>query len=342
MKRSQFKERELDVIYLFWKLLEQWKGLLIAGLIVAMLLPSLIFVRTRAGSKENVEVDPDVLNALSLYADFMDKRERFNSNFFNKIDLDNCQTVTCLFEYNAKIYEDTPNKIQDETTLGLLNGLYNLMLSDETFRTEMIDEIKNYWPKIDGSNLQNTMTITVVHTTAYGPGMITINNVIPKDKDPKELQDAITKSVYGYHERIADSIGKENTIRFVSCAYKQTDYATELKARNSRYDIVSSGNSQYKNAYNVLDKDSQNVVDKAKEKCGNSTDVSVYEEYLRKQASKSDRITKSQLIKYGGLGFIGGVLLYIFIYLVLVIAKSCVRSDDELEAATGIRNFGGI
>ncbi len=342
MKKSQFKERELDLYDLFWRLLEQWKGILLVALILSVLLSSAMLLKNQRASKKIVEADPEILNVLSLYADYMDKRDQYNSNFFNSVDLNNCMTVTCLYEYNSALIPDRNDNFHDETTLGLLNNLYNIILSDDTFRTEMINELKNYWPEIDSKTLGNIMTSYSAHTVAYGPGVITINMVIPKDKDPEELQAVLTKSVYAYHDRISANVTQENTIRFVSFAFKQTDYTSELNARNSRYNLVSSGISQYKNAYNNLEKDDQNIVDKAKEKCGSTSDPSVYEEYLTKGVNKSDVSKKSLLIKYGILGFGGGIMLYIIAYVILIIIVKRVRVDDDLENATGLRNFGGV
>ena len=251
-------------------------------------------------------------------------------------------TVTCLYEYNSALIPDNPTRLQDEASLGLLNNLYNMTLSDDTFRNEMIEELKKDWPEIDSNTFGNIMTFTCGHTVAYGPGVLTINTVIPKDKDPDALQAALTSSVYAYHDRIAGSVSQENTIRFVSCAYKQTDYNAELNARNSRYNLVSSANSQYRNAYNNLDKDMQRLIDDTRKACGSSTDPEVYIKYIENGSDNTKVSTKSLLKKFGILGFVVGVALYAIGYLVLIILVRRVRAEDDAEIAADIRNFGGI
>ena len=339
MKNKQLKERELDITDLFWKLLEQWRGIVLCGLVLALLLSAAMIVKNRNASKENVEVDPEVSNVLSLFADYMDKREQYNSNFFNDVNLNDCVTVTCLYEYSPanKAYNG-----DDEAVLAPLNNLYTLMISDDTFRTEMITELQKYWPAVSSNTLGNIMNLTAVHSVVWGPGTITINIIIPKSGDPQDVQAALTNSVYAYHDRIASAVPQENTIRFLSFAFKQTDYTAELNARNGRYNLVSSGLNQYKNAYNNLDKDGQNLVDQAKKKCGNVKEPAVYEEFLQKEANKSGESTKSLLMKYGILGLIAGMMLYAFIYLCNIILVRRVRTEVELETSAGIRNFGGI
>ncbi len=342
MKNKQLKERDLDITDLFWKLLEQWRGIVLCGLVLALLLSAAMIVRNRHTSKKTTEVDPEVSNVLSMYSDFITKRENYNDNFFNNVDLNDCMTVTCLYEYNSALIPDRNDNFHDETTLSLLNNLYNIILSDDTFRTEMINELKNYWPKIDSKTLGNIMISSAAHTVVYGPGVITINMVIPKDKDPVELQAELTKSVYAYYDRINANITQENTIRFVSYAFKQTDYTAELNARNSRYNPVSSGLSQYKNAYNNLDKELQRLVDDTISACGSSTDPEVYIKYIENGSDNTKVSTKSLLKKFGILGFVVGVALYAIGYLVLIILVRRVRAEDDAEIAADIRNFGGI
>ena len=67
MKNKQLKERELDITDLFWKLLEQWRGIVLCGLVLALLLSAAMIVKNRNASKENVEVDPEVSNVLTTW-----------------------------------------------------------------------------------------------------------------------------------------------------------------------------------------------------------------------------------------------------------------------------------
>lgn len=337
MKNSQFKDRELDLTDLFWKILEQWKALVIIGIIAGLLLSGLMIFKNRRTASESNGVDPEVLNVFSLYADSIDKKEHYTNNFFNKVDLNDCITVTCLYEFNTKT-----NTIEDESSLGMLNSLYNLILSDDTFRSDMIKELKKYWPKLDTDTLGNIMSFTAVHTVIYGPGTLTFNIIIPKSANPGFIQIALTSCVYEYHDRIEDNVAKDNTIRFVSYAYKQTDYATELSARNSRYSLISSSNSQYKSAYNALDDDTKKLVDDTREACGNSSDPSVYEEYLEEKAKVPRVRIRTLLARYGCFGFLAGVIAYICVYVIFIILVKRVRSDSELERTAGTRNFGGI
>lgn len=339
MKKTQFRERELDLVDLFWKLLEQWKCIVIVALVVALAISAAMTIKSNRDAKKKSEVDPDVLNALSIYADYMAKREYYNSNFFNNVDLNDCVTVTCLYEYNPAVKNYNGD---DEGTLALLNNLYNLILSDNTFRTEMIEELKKYWPKIDSDTLGNVMNFSAFHVAVYGPGTITFNVVIPKQADPEEVQKVLTASVYAYHDRISPGVSQPNTVKFVNFAFKQTDYTAELSARNTRYNLVSAGNSQYNAAYKALSDNNQKTVDEVIEKCGNSSDPAVYEEYLAKKAKSSILTPKSALKKYGILGLLVGIALYAFIYIVYIILIKRIRSEYDLENAVGVRNFGGI
>ena len=166
----------------------------------------------------------------------------------------------------------------------------------------------------------------------------------------------MTKAVKSYRKTVKDVAGSHD-INVLSQSVRPIDAITLEQEKNARKADVLDANCEYLNAYNGLDSAGKKAFDEIVAEAGDSYKLSDFltaldakREAMATEAAEAEQaLSASSGSSSGGfsplyfvLGFIVGVVVYVVLYYILFILARLVRTDNDLGAASSVKNFGGI
>lgn len=377
MRDATFEEQEIDLIDLFWYILEQWKGWIAAGLIFAVLLSGVMFVKSGTQvvaaeeGAENLDSDASIayatsLSALEGYANYKLMSQANSNHLFLKINLMDCKKVNYIFQ----VLPEGNDKAQP------LDYAYSAILSDSAFTGALADKIdKTADPasladlcSLDGGS--NSSDANAPRSLVY-----TFSANIPNSISDSDWAEAVGAALSTYRDKVAATCGAHG-LKLIVVNSAPANTTELLKAMNGRISDINSAKSTYKSAYDSLSDEDKAIV----AQIINADEASLSSTTFRMQkdldaawkeagreipnaladaakaaadaagAGVSGTGDEPQVIsvprhfsvKYLALGFILGVFLYCGGVMLYIMFKRVVRREDELEHATGIRNFGAV
>ncbi len=113
MNNKLFNEQEIDLLDLLFRLIEQWRGILISGLIFALLVSGSMYMKPESsdpGSINNVtvtettnveDVYQQICTALSQYANYMLAKNTYDNSIINRSDYKDLSTVTLKYQIES-------------------------------------------------------------------------------------------------------------------------------------------------------------------------------------------------------------------------------------------------
>ena len=374
MAQSSFEETEIDLIDLMWRFIEQWRGLLVAGVVCSLILSTGMYVKSYIHRNDVVVVDQTVeedaapattpapidpskeysaiCSALYSYTDYMTKKLSYDNAITSQVDFSKGVKVTYIFEYEANSSGD----------LLLLNDAYNNIVYDESFLNSLKNELSEEASITSIGSLVDADVVSNINVPSGRNGMLSVCVQLPASTNLDSFEDVVVTSVNTYHLILNQKVGN-HSIRFVSGESIPLDSAQLASEENSReYDVVSARNA-YRNAIDALSSDGQNFTKRIVTKCSPSIKYMDYinclddnwEQYLASISKDAAAEAVPEAVpavtpaavpqfskKYVVLGFVMGIFLYMCAYMVYFIFHRVVRNEEDLNAATGIRNFGGI
>jgi len=356
MNDTRFNEQEIDLLDLFWRLLEQWRGLLVAGLAFAVLFSAVMYVRSgNTAAAEIAEVTEETstedkyqqaCTALSQYASYMLAKDTYSNSILNKNNFNDCNQVACTYQIHL---EDS------ETDMYTVTSLYSIIASDSAFTDTMVNAASKYWEGVNQNSLYEIMTIaTSQDTFSNDPrnGLLSVNFKLPADADVKEWQSALTTAINAYHTKVS-SISGSHSVKPIVANSKKIDNTALTKQQNDNYSALITAKNTYDKTFTGLGKDDQALVEQIISEGDGSYDIEDYIGSLDKkleelksqaavEATEPAPVQRSFSVKYFALGFILGAFLYACAYFVFFVFIRLVRGENDLYNAAGTRNFGGV
>ncbi len=363
MNDTRFNEQELDLIDLFMRLLEQWKGILVVGIVFAILLSAVMSVRksnVETAAEEAVTEDTatedmyqQACTALSQYADYMLAKDAYDRSIFTKNDFSNCNIVTCIYQ----IHPDT-----EQVDTYALASIYSSITKDADFTDTMTKEANKYWDDVDENSLYEILGVSATQDTKIDTpsgGIITVTFRLPKDADLTKWQSCVTDAINAYHRKMGNLAGA-HSIKPILSNSKAENNANLVKQQNEKYTALITAKAAYDKTFAALGKDDQATVEEIIKEGGNSYNIEDYIGSLNqklqdiKDAKASEAKPAETVqpvekpsssgfsIKYFVLGLIVGAFLYACAYLAYFILIRLVRNEKDLSTVTNTRNFGGV
>jgi len=315
----------------FWSLLEQWKCVVAAGLIFAVLVPvalSLKDIRTRKADQEAVRtlssmsreemldtLNDDERNAVLLdtYLDQLIKnRSSYNDNsIFAGMDSDNFIVLHYSFVVNgsesAQICSAYASALRDSNTVNIVRGTFGDAFKDidEGYIREMI--------------------------LTSSDGCVDLKVIMPEGTDEAALAEGLESRIEEIHSQIESALGKHDLTFIVSekqeLAYDELAAEIVLKM----YDL-SILEERYDGVYYAMNDSQRTVLWML------TTSQEEIEAYINEPVSSSIEFSKGRI----AIGFVVGIFLYAFIYLVYIVFSSIIQNPDLFAETYKIRSFGTV
>ena len=351
---------ELDVMDLFWRLLTQWKAILLFSIIVGTTL-LLFSYRTNLRKYENVieeesrkekrdlrssdekfltdeygEKAVDILEAIDdtdryvvlnvLRQEKIAKKQRdyFSDSLYMNLDSDHLRCLSMGYMISCK-------NGKDDRYVNILIKEYQNLYQDETLLQAINNEIGI---DIDYRYVKELITVdsdvTIGSGDKAGIDSFYINIWIPESvKEVSGIQEEIAKRVDSYQKDLSNSISEHNTKLIQVKDY----YTSDPNILVDQTDMLNRINSM---AYNVkTNRDGlQGEQKTAYDLIINQDENSSNSDLGLSQQEISERSVPKYNIKYGIIGFAIGTVLYLIIYLCWIVFKGIYYSSNTLQTLT--------
>lgn len=337
--RRSSNEIKIDIKDFIWRLLEQWKGIVVFVIIFMLLVSGVTYFRASSAIEdEDVVIDS---NAVENMLDSLSSSDRglVMSAFREKMDLNNLReyiadsTYMSLDPYRVKtlivsILIDSDEEINKQLVSAYYNELDSSLVAQkinaawgDKYTVEQISEL--IFVKVSGSSEDDN----------YSEGnVLNLCVYIPEDVSPEQALEAVEEAVPEIVGTLNNSIGEHKTsvISFDVKTISDKDYAMD------QYDIFSRVHSMSESVTAMVDKmtPEQKAVYEALEEFEESSEDS------NKAEDDAESITaKPKFFTAKGLavGFVFGCLIYGGAYLLYYVFSGKIFSSANLVDYFGVR-----
>lgn len=329
----------INIKEICWRLLLQWKCILIFAVLMAALFTFAQYHRESSNAineKETLnellaKTPSDILSELepaeqdivsSLYNMNIAKAEMthyIDDSLLMKIDPYHTKTVKIDILFDA---ED--NKIQS-----LVDAYNSLMTSDSFCNLVNIAMGDDY----SISQIKELIITTDADKRNDNSHIATISFCLPEEVDSTEIRNAIEKQMSESKNDLISKIGPHSA-KIISAEENVGYNKTVDEQQTFTYSRLSNTETQINNLKNTLTPSQQRVYD------------TLLKQYEAKTNSRGDDLQKRVQIgiskKYAILGFIFGVFLYSMIYTIFVVFRKRVLDLGMIEDACEISRLGTL
>ena len=325
----------VDIFDFLWNVLGQWKAILIVAIVFSMIAVGMKY-RTDMKSYANAGVQTVTVESLE---DSMSKQEidgvdyavrqyRLIEKYENYIDnsalvdVDPTQAQVAHLEYRIACGDNTTTATVQDAYLGLfqsesfLQGLGELMPreSSRPFAGDLV---------LVGANGDGASEDTA---------LLVVSVIVLPDMDGAKVLSYVQEQVTSYEKDLQETLGDVSLQPVIADERTLTDAEmmdsqsatidSAFKLRNSQQQIREGFSEAQTSLYNL----------RIQELETGGEEVSLTVEPER------PRLSKKVLV----LGFVVGVLLYVFVYLVLSLFKNKIKTAKECEDTLDIRTLGEL
>lgn len=358
MNRTSFDitERKISIQGVLWNLLSQWKAVVVAALIMAVLLTGLKYYRDSNNYKEELnrqkeaeeinkipeqeridtilaglsEADrSDVEYVINARQWIREQREHLNNSIALNENPTNQRTLSLEYQISAEKPGYMPALVFGY--LGAIGDEDNLEIIGKAIGSDIdsryVAEAINYEP----------WRYTSIDSECTGT-IFELRIVLPEDSDPEKISEAVTSCLTKQTREFADSLGAHTIKCIASSEYRkyQPDYVSNRT--NLLYGIYNIQNNLNNGKTELSDKavvaiEAIDAINIASEAVTETEGAEIIEETLSKPG-----ISKKFVI----LGFILGVVLYAFVYAFAALVRGRLISAEDLKLNTTGRLFGEV
>ena len=231
MYNNEYQEREIDLLDIMWRLLEQWKLIIVVALIGAVVLPLLMGIKSGLSSSATVsteiedteivvdaatqqQLDADynaISSALSSYMEYKTLEYLYQNSILNQVDFKNATSVSSVYEIRLG---DSSQRIQS------LYSLYIDIVNNDAFTDTLLAEyssdaidsslydvctVSGFW-----STNPNNSNMEVNADTSIGDdvAIITVKTTLPADVSLDEWNTTLDSAIKAYEKNVEKSVGQ--------------------------------------------------------------------------------------------------------------------------------------
>lgn len=357
MDNSQFEERQIDLLDIIWRLAEQWRGVLLTGIVFAVIASVFLLSRDTkveadtTVSSEQIKAEEQYRKsseALYRYANYMWQKKNYETSFWNTNDYKDAVVDTCIFRFGPK---------ESSTDILAQTAVYASMADDDDFNDALLSEAGNLWKDINRTSLYQIMTLEIApdmfsddySVNSEKTGVIKITMLLPGMDDASGWEATVCDAVNKYY---SDQNGISDTAppELVYHGANRIEYIDLSKKSDDLYSGAAVAHSGYNTVYNTLDSDAKDTVSQIIDEAGGSVDVSDYIALLDErlaidlgaQGNNNEAKNSNKTVMYALLGFIAGCIAYAGIYAMIIILNGTVISENDIKRVSDISSFGGI
>ena len=320
----------IDLKEMLWRLLEQWKAIIVFLIIFTILFLSVTYIegnRIPDGEERNVVLTPQ------------DQLEQFSQINQEKI-LSACNmalNINDLNSYvtNAPIMQLNPKKVKslvgvwlitsDEGKAELLSDIY----TDEAIRFEIAEKMAGVFSEECDTEYLAEL-INMEKNNAEGSALNGTESVfkmtvfMPNEVDEAAVHDAVFSAVKNYSGKISYLGSYSVDLLSDDVVTLSSEYVSDKQT--GTFDELSSVYSQRKLAVDALSKDQKTVYNNILQ----GTNVVV------NPSNTVPLISAKRLC----LGILLGAVLYIIVFICKVLFSGLIQSSSQIEDLFGIRTLG--
>lgn len=350
-------EVAINIREIIWDLLEQWKAVLISALLMAVLISGAKYAKDMKAFKvSQTEKEAEKQNTVSA-------EERIEDVLAALPESERSTVVTIVNqnEWIATQEEYVNNSIllnTDPTNQRTLVVDYYITASDDSdvLRSSLIYGYSAFLRNKD-VNRELREFIAPNAKDGYIAELITVENldgnkdaqstdavmevriVLPENADSAKVEEVLTSILQGGSSNLSGKIGQH----YLSLLDVSEIYLYNGNAVNNRTNILYSINNLKNNTKNMK----ANLSDGQKAAIETITTIKTTEAIatdVGAAAEEDDAASVKPGIskKYALLGFVLGVMLYAFAYLLIVIKRGCLTGSDDASLYTRTRLLGEL
>lgn len=354
---SPSQEYEIDIHDFFWKLLMQWKAVLIVCLVMAFLVPGAKFLKDSRDYESTLAEQAEAEEEASLPME-----ERINA-ILDMLPAEDVSAVRFVVQQQDLIalqQDYFNNSILlniDPTSQRNLNIKYYLQRGEVSDMQALVDAystcvrrtkvIQSFREVISPeSSLQFIYELISsyggsIADSEVGSTLFTINIVLPDNVDADAVVKTADKAISNIYNELASAMGNHSIARVNTEDYRF--YSTTTADRRSSVSLAVN------NLYNSINAAKGRFTDKQLEALEAITEIKNVD-LIEKSSSKGgegvsaeDEIKEPTFNKkYSLIGFVFGAFLYAIVYLLFVILRKTVSSASVAQNYTGTRLLGEL
>ncbi|MBQ6440313.1 MAG: hypothetical protein IJJ06_09365 [Mogibacterium sp.] len=354
MNKVLFQKRELSINIkeYFWKLLQQWKLMIIVCLFFTLALSLVVFQRQKNEDKEYKEAKKEleelaneasaaeevilselssedrasVEYALRFKKLISDRQDYLNNSLL--LDLEPLHVKTLTISYS--IYDIA----EPQSVVSIADGYAALVNNSEAIR--QIGAVLA--PDADIQYVKELVSISNRYSTVVGEGeaaTVFITILIPDDADENNVAKTIKNLIQNRKKELSDRISDHN-LKIIT---EEVFYAIRNDITSLKTDCMNWINTlkiYRSNAEAALTDQQKAAYDQIEEMTANADGM---EEVSNDTVENNESFFSG---KIAVIGVIAGIVLYAIIYFVVLIIRGKVVSASDAEYYTGSRVIGEI
>lgn len=358
MNNRGYVEPQLDLKELLFRLLSQWKAMLLTALIFAVAVSGLkLFKDIRTDGFDTTEITGDapieeqeaaIIEELGddyLLVSTVLQQERLvnqqnkylNESAIMKIDSANAKTMVFTF-FVSGAEAETPKVFAH----------YKVSVLDKNFLIGLKDAVGIDLDDKYTRELQSVSYETFSENEVVNSGTITYRVRIAETSDEDEVRSYVESAFSAFN----DEISKEVAPHLLEVLNVENVRLYDTDLFNKKVSIINNINS-LQNAIrtnkNNFNEDQKNAYSTLRDIRNKENEIFEEGEYGIEGSSEGDLLEEETEIKKPGisvkyilLGFILGAFIYAFIYFMLMVLKNKVRSASDAETYAGARVLGEV
>lgn len=354
-QRLQKTDIAINLKELLWNLLDQWKAVLVAGLIMMVLVSGLGFLKSAQEYKKEAQREAAensgtpserierVMSSLTedeqmhvtfvlQEQDWLDSQKSYvKKSIAMRTDPTSMRTLKQVYELDLKNKENS----------GVLSNIYrNYFLSDE-----MAEAVKPYIdPDIENKYIQELFNNKDDAQESQGLEenvyklSITMGIILPEDTDAEAVSAAIEKALKAYSKELNKTYAHSVELSSHEVIYQyNSDYATRRTTLFNNVSALEKALDTAKASLSENEKAAVSTITAIKANSDGNGTGSTAGTDTSSQAQRPKLSAKAAI-----MGFIAGMLLYILAYILLVVIRKRVNCASEAETYTGTRLVGEV
>lgn len=343
---KKIKEREINLIDLFWAVCLKWRQIIIGAIVFALLAGGVgYFKDSKEASKtkvvpttENIVLEKDSIDKLKLYLrynDLLKKQVQYNKNApLMKLDANGFYVETITYFVDNYFMTEFPiiNKLNNIEGLlaGYKSSIYETSFLSEIYSTmEDEYEYKVYCAEVLDCDNRFKVASNNLGTAA---NMLVISIYGGNEDNCKKLSKIVQEKITNSKTKIEQKFGKHDLMLISD---ECNNFAsTELLAFQD--DNINKENSYLNTLEGMQAKMSDN--EKAY--------IQAYEKENSLESGEDNENEIKSIVqirkKVVAIGFIGGAALILFIFILIYLFNNKLCLEDDFESIFGVKLFGTV
>ena len=289
---------------------------------------------------ERIPTEGVLLRSLTYYDQYKDMEDYYNESLLMRVNSENETRLYMLF------YVEPTEK--SETTAFVTANMYARLLYNDDFLHEVskalgLDTEVRYFKELFNIFLLQDDIVSQEQTAGKGFG---VTLILSGAEDYEAVEKALTDQFQAAKAEIEKTAGAHK-LKKMTCSVSTINDLDTRALQNDAYNRMISCANNFEKSYDLLAAEEKASVDKviidgsvkkilSDYRAGRETGDPLIDH--TDPLGNKPSVSKTALIA----GFILGVLLYAFLYLLGILLIHRIRGEKDVEKATGLRSFGGV